>query len=141
MTIMLSRQRIFGHSKKIAAKYKRLPLDEERKLISLAKKGNVSARKKLLLHLIGFFIFRIETTLYPPNIRQFGEDILQECILHAIIKIQSYNLRYKNKWGRPQKFHFSTYLWKGITGLMLMHIKRNKREIRFFDSLKYDIEE
>ena len=98
-------------------------------MIRRARKGNVPARKKLLLHLIGFFIFRIETTLYPPVKREFGEDILQECILFAEKKIKSYNLRYRDKEGLFKKVYFRTYLWKGVTGLMLAHIKRNKKEI------------
>jgi len=78
---------------------------------------------------MGFFIFRIETTLYPPVRREFGEDILQECILFAETKIQRYNLRYRDKEGLFKKVYFRTYLWKGVTGLMLAHIKRNKKEI------------
>ena len=117
----------FGYYKKIAAKYKPLPLDEERRLIRRAKKGNQPARKKLQLHLIGFFIFRIETTLYPPVKREFGEDILQECILFAEKKIKSYNLRYRDKKGLFKKVYFRTYLWKGVTGVMFTYIKRNRK--------------
>jgi hypothetical protein len=115
----------FGYYKKIAAKYKPLPLNEERRLIRHAKKGNQPARKKLLLHLIGFFIFRIETTLFPPVKHKFGEDILQECILFAETKINSYNLRYKDKDGLFKKVYFRTYLWKGVTGVMFKYLKQN----------------
>jgi hypothetical protein len=94
----------FGYYKKTARRYKTLPLDEERRLIRHAKKGDVPARQKLLLHLMGFFIFRIETTLFPHIKREFGEDILQECILFAETKIQKYNLRYKDKTGCFKKF-------------------------------------
>jgi hypothetical protein len=117
----------FGYYRKIAAKHKPLPLDEERRLIRRAKKGNPQAREKLLLHLIGFFIFRIETTLYPPVKREFGEDILQECILFAEIKIKSYNLRYRDENGIFKKVYFRTYLWKGVTGVMFTYIKRNRK--------------
>ena len=104
-------------------------MDEERRLIRRAKKGNQPARQKLLLHLLGFFVFRIEATLYPPVKREFGEDILQECILFAEAKVQKYNLRYKDKDGSFKKVYFRTYLWKGVTGLMFAHIKRNRKEI------------
>ena len=119
-------QTTFSTYKNIAAKHKQLPLAEERRLISLAKKGDLSARKKLLLHLTGFFLFRIETTLYPEIKREFGEDILQECILYADLKVQGYKLRYKDKEGLFKKVYFRTYLWKGITGLMFTYVKQNR---------------
>jgi len=127
----------YSHYKEIALKHPRLPLKEERKLISLAKKGDLSARKKLILHLTGFFIFRIETTLYRQQIRQCGEDILQECILLAINKIQRFKLRYKNKKGDPAHYHFSTYLWKGVTGVMFVCVRRNSREVSVSDFWGY----
>jgi hypothetical protein len=115
----------FRIQNKLAAKYKPLPLEEERRLIRRAKKGSLPAREKLLLHLIGFFIFRMETTLFPPVRHKFGEDILQECILFAETKINSYNLRYKDKEGLFKKVCFRTYLWKGVTGVMLKYLKQN----------------
>jgi hypothetical protein len=111
--------------KEIAKKHKPLPLIDERRLISLAKKGDGSARQKLLLHLIGFFIFRIETSLFPHIKNEFGDDILQECIVFAEGKIDFYKLRYKNKSGVFKKVFLRSYLWKGVTGVMLNHVKRN----------------
>jgi hypothetical protein len=119
---------MFGSYRKLSAEYKPLPLAEERKLIRLAKKGNDPARNKLLLHLTGFFIFRIETTLFSSAKREFGEDILQECILFAQTKIKRYNLRYKDKNGVFKKVYLRTYLWKGITGLMFSYIKKYEKE-------------
>jgi hypothetical protein len=69
--------------KQTASKYGPLSLDDERRLVRRAKKGDQLARKKLLLRLIGFFVFRIETALYPALRHRFGEDILQECLLLA----------------------------------------------------------
>lgn len=118
-------QNTFSHYKKTAAKYTQLPIGEERRLIRLAKKGDIPARKTLLLHLMGFFIYRIETTLFPLVRREYGEDILQECFIFAAAKIKSYRPRYKDKNGVFKKIKFSTYLWKGVTGLMFTHIKKN----------------
>ncbi len=123
----------------IIEQYKKLSLKYERKLIAFAKKGNSLAQNKLLLHLVGFFLFRIKTTLYPSIVKQYGEDILQECLLLAIEKIHTYNLRYKNKTGELQPVHLSTYMWKSVTGLMLSFIKTNK-EICFSNLSSWDIQ-
>jgi hypothetical protein len=112
--------------KQTASKFGPLSLDDERRLVRRAKKGDRLARKKLLLHLIGFFIFRIETTLYPAIRHRFGEDILQECLLFAESRIPRYNLRYKDERGIFKKVYFRTYLWKGVTGVMLTYIKKNR---------------
>ena len=118
--------------------YKKLSLKYERKLIALAKKGSSLAQNKLLLHLVGFFSFRIKTTLYPSIVKQYGEDILQDCLLLAIKKIRTYNLRYKNKIGELQPVHLSTYMWKSVTGLMFGFVKA-KKEICFSDLSSWDI--
>jgi hypothetical protein len=112
--------------KKTASKYGPLSLDDERRLVRRAKKGDQLARKKLLLHLIGFFIFRIETTLYPAIKHRFGEDILQECLLLAESKIPYYNLRYRDEKGIFKKVYFRTYLWKGVAGVIFAYIKKNR---------------
>ena len=116
----------------IIKRCRKLSLKHERKLIALAKKGMSSAQEELLLHLVGFFLFRIKTTLYPSIVKQYGEDILQDCLYLAIKKIRTYNLRYKNKTGELQPVHFSTYMWKSVTGLMLAFVKA-KKEICFSD--------
>lgn len=117
--------------KELAKKHKPLPLIDERRLISLAKKGDSSTRQKLLLHLIGFFIFRIETSLFPHIKNEFGDDILQECIVFAEGKIDCYKLRYKNKSGLFNKVYLRSYLWKGVTGVILNHVKRKSPDGRW----------
>lgn len=119
--------------------HKKLPILRERKLIASAKKGNKLAQNELLLHLTGFFIYRIYTTLYSSIIKQYGEDILQDCFLFTVKVINSYKLRYKNKEGKIQIVHLSTYMWKGITGIMLNHIK-SKKEVCFSNMPKFKIE-
>ena len=114
--------------RKLASKHKKLPRKEERMLISLAKKGDKSSQEKLLIHLIGFFVFRVETSIFSSIIPRCGEDIIQECVLFAVRKIPSYNLRYKDRNGFNKKVCFSSYIWKGITGVMLSYVKQNSRE-------------
>jgi len=116
----------FSEYKKIAAKHKPLSLVDERRLIARAKKGDTSARDKLICHLIGFLLFRIETTLYPCLKNEFGMDIINECILFAEKKINRYNLRFRNKKGKHVKVYLRSYLWKGITGIMITYIKQNR---------------
>jgi hypothetical protein len=123
------RQTVFFTYKKIASRHKKLPSNDERKLISLAKKGDQPAREKLLLHLVGFLIFRIETALSHSVVVRFGEDILQECIIFAMAKIRTYKVRFKNREGIYKSYCFSTYIWKGITGIMFLYLKRNSSEV------------
>jgi hypothetical protein len=118
---------LFEKYRQTITQYRNLPLKEERTLIRLAKRGNLPAQQKLLLHLVGFFIFRIRTTLYPAVAREFGEDILQECLLWTPKKIKSYNLRYRNKKGIFQPVQLRSYIWKGVTGLMFQYVKKNAR--------------
>jgi hypothetical protein len=120
---------VLSHYRKLASRHKKLPCKEERMLISLAKKGDKSSQEKLLIHLIGFFLFRVETSLFPSIIPRFGDDIIQECVLFAMRKIPSYNLRYKDKKGFFKKVCFSSYIWKGVTGVMLSYLKQNTKEI------------
>ena len=130
---------MFTQFQEIVRQHKKLPIQRERKLIASAKKGNKLARNELLIHLTGFFIFRIQTTLYSYIIDQYGEDILQDCFLFTIKVIDSYKLRYKNKVGEKQIVHLSTYMWKGITGIMLNHIK-SRKEVCFSNFPKFKIE-
>ena len=130
---------LFLQLKKTASVHTMLPLPEERNLISLAKKGDIPARQKLQLHLLGFFIFRIETTLHSSKIREFREDILQECVLLASVKIHSYKLRYRTKPGEYKMFRFSTYLWKAVTGIIFQQITKYNNETEYFDSADHEL--
>lgn len=123
---------MFNFYQEIVEQHKKPSLEYERRLIKTAQKGDSSAQEKLLLYLIGFFIFRIRTSLYPKIVNQYGEDILQDCLSLAIKKISTYNLKYKNKTGELHPVHLSTYMWKSITGLMFNFVK-TKREVCFSD--------
>lgn len=117
---------MFDTYQEIARHYKKLSIHYERELITSSKKGNTLARNELLLHLIGFFLYRINTTLNSSLIREYGEDIIQDCLLFAIKKIDTYNLNYKDKNGKTKTFHLSTYMWKGVTGQIINYLKNNK---------------
>jgi hypothetical protein len=119
---------MFEHYKQVIKQYPKLPLLDERRLIRFAKRGNSSAQQTLLLHQIGYFIFRIRTILYPSVVREYGEDILQECLLWTPNKVRSYNLRYRNVKGVFQPVQFRSYIWKGITGVILQYVRKNRRE-------------
>jgi len=116
---------MFEQYRQIIRQYPKLPLQNERRLIRLAKRGDLSAQQTLLLHQIGFFIFRIRTVLYPAVVREYGEDILQECLLWTPKKIRSYNLRYKNKDGIFQPVLLRSYIWKSVMGVMFQYIRKN----------------
>jgi hypothetical protein len=120
---------MFKQYRQIIKQYPKLPLHHERKLIRLAKKGNSPALQTLLLHQVGYFVFRIRTALYPSVVREFGEDILQECLLWTPQKIRSYNLRYRNREGIFQPVLLRSYIWKGITGVIFQYVRNNNREI------------
>lgn len=116
---------MFKQYRQIIKQYPQLTLKHERNLIRLAKRGNTSAQQRLLLHQVGYFVFRIRTVLYPSVAREFGEDILQECLLWTPKKIQSYNLRYRNKKGVFQPVLLRSYIWKGITGVIFQYVRKN----------------
>jgi DNA-directed RNA polymerase specialized sigma24 family protein len=125
---------------KIAQQYKKLSLKHERKLIKSAKKGDLSAQEELLLHLLGFFLYRINSSPYFYLIKKSREDIMQDCLILALKNIQTYNLRYRNDKGEFLSVHLSTYMWKGITGLIINSIKSQK-EICFSDLQDYQIKQ
>jgi hypothetical protein len=126
---------MFKQYRQIIKQYPQLPLKHERNLIRLAKRGDTSAQQTLLLHQIGYFVFRIRTVLNPSVVREFGEDILQECLLWTPKKIQSYNLRYRNKRGVFQPVLLRSYIWKGITGVIFQYVKKNNLEIAFSSTI------
>jgi hypothetical protein len=119
---------MFEQYEQVVKQYPKLPLHDERKLIRLAKRGNCSAQQTLLLHQVGFFIFRIRTTLYPSVVREHGEDILQECLLWTPNKIRSYSLRYRNVKGVFQPVQLRSYIWKGITGVIFQYVRKYRKE-------------
>ena len=81
----------------IVRRYPKIPLPEERRLISEAQKRSKKSKDELVLRHIGFLIFRIHKKVFPHLIQRFGEDLLEETILITYKKIESYNLDYHDK--------------------------------------------
>jgi DNA-directed RNA polymerase specialized sigma subunit len=111
----------------IIHKYPRISLQVERRLIRAAKKGSKQASDELVLRHIGFVIFRIYKRAFPAYARRFGEDILSQAIVLLYKKVQSYNLRYYDKFGKFKPVRFVSYIWKFIDGLILTSLKKELR--------------
>lgn len=116
----------------IIPKYPRISLQEERRLIRRAKKGSSEAADELVLRHIGFVIFRIHKRAFPAYIKRFGEDLASQAMPVLYAKIQTYNLRYRDRDGRFKPVRFSSYVWKRIDGLILDSLKRERRQEKFF---------
>ena len=106
------------------AKYEKLSLDEERRLIAQAKRGDKGKADELILRHIGFVIFRINKIIFPTYRDRFSEDILSQLVLILYDKIQSYDLKYKDKQGNPKPVRFSSYVWKRIDGFIIDYLKK-----------------
>jgi hypothetical protein len=66
------------------------------------------------------------TTVHGSFLVDKGEDIFRECFLYADSKLPRYKLWFKKKDGTFVSYRFSTYLWKGVTGIMMCHLRDNK---------------
>ena len=107
----------------IIRKYPRLSLQDERRLIRQAKKQKEKA-DELVLRQISFVIFRIYKKTFPKYVERFGEDILSQAIFMLYEKIQTYNLRYRDKQGNFKPVRFVSYIWKAIDGHILASVKK-----------------
>jgi len=101
-----------------------LSLNEERRLIAGAKKGNKAETEELVLRHVGFIIFRIHKKAFPAYVVRFGEDILAEALFVLYEKIETYNLHYRDKNGNFKPVRFSSYIWKRIDGFILDSLKK-----------------
>ena len=108
----------------IIRKYPKISLQEERRLIRLAKRGSKEQVEELVLRHIGFVIYRIHKRAFPAYVRRFGEDLLSQAIPVLYQKINTYNLRYRERQGRFKPVRFVSYIWKCIDGLILAALKK-----------------
>ena len=108
----------------IVRRYPRIPLSEERGLISKAQKGSKKSKDEIVLRHVGFLIFRIHKIAFPALIQRFGEDLLEEAILIAYKKIESYNLDYRDEQGNLNPVKFVSYIWKRIDGFIIDYLKK-----------------
>jgi hypothetical protein len=129
---------IFSPYYKIVRQHPRLTRKEERALIRNIWKGDTASRRKLLLHLTGFFLYRTMTTVYGQVLMERGEDILQDCHLLADQRVNFYKLWFKNKDGIFVSYGFTTYLWKYVTGIIMKHIKDACRMAHYDDERLMD---
>ena len=116
----------------IVQRYPRIPLSEERRLISEAQKSSNKSKKEIVLRHIGFLIFRIHRKAFPSLIQRFGEDLLEEAILIIYKKIESYNLDYCDREGNPHPVKFVSYIWKRIDGFIIDSLKKEIQSDRRF---------
>ena len=117
----------------IIRRYPKIPLSEERRLISKAQDGSKESKEELVLRHIGFVIFRIYKVAFPALIRRFGEDLLEEAILIIYKKIESYDLNYCDKHGNSNPVKFTSYIWKRIDGFIIDTLKKELNESNYYD--------
>lgn len=107
----------------IIRQYPRISLSGERQLILKAQNGSKKGKEELVLRHIGFLMFRISRKVFPHLLRRFGDDLLEEAILIAYAKIDTYDLQYRNKQGRLHPVKFASYIWKRIDGFIIDYLK------------------
>ena len=113
----------------ILRRYPKIPLSEERRLILEAQKGSKKSKDELVLHHVGFLIFRIHKRVFSALIYRFGEDLLEEALLIVYRKIESYDLDYRNKQGNLNPVKFISYIWKRIDGFIIDSLKKELKRI------------
>ncbi len=118
----------------LARQYDRLSLAQERRLIAKAQRGSKASTEELVLRHIGFVMFRIRERVYPEYRQRLGEDLLSDAILLLYQKIPAYNLRYRDRTGRPKPVRFSTYIWKRVDGFIIDTINRELRYVRHIEA-------
>ena len=128
---------MFETYRKNIPRYQKLSLDEERRLIAQAKRGDKGKADELILRHIGFVIFRIHRIIFPIYQDRFSEDILSQLVLILYDKIQSYDLNYKDKKCNPKPVRFSSYIWKRIDGFTIDYLKKELARERQQQSLDW----
>ena len=123
--------------KDIIRSYPKIPLSEERRLISKTQKGSKKSKDEIVLRHVGFLIYRIHRKVFPRLIRRFGEDLLAETILIIYKKIESYNLDYHDKQGNPNPVKFVSYVWKRIDGFIVDYLRKelNKPTVPYDETM------
>jgi DNA-directed RNA polymerase specialized sigma subunit len=119
---------MFQTYRKALPQFSKLSLEEERRLIALAKRGSEKHAKEIVLRHISFVIFRLQRVTFPGYLKRFGDDLLSESTLILYQKIKTYNLRYKDKQGNPKPVKFSSYIWKRIDGHILDSLKKETQK-------------
>ena len=124
-------------------KYPKISLYQERRLIKQAQAGSKAKRDELVERHIWFIIFRINKIVVPVYRERFGQDILSEAIFILYDKIETYDLRYKDKYGNPKPVRFSSYIWKRMDGFIIDYLIKElnkERQERSIDLGRPDYE-
>ena len=124
-------------------KYPKISLHQERRLIKQAQEGSKAKKAELVERHIHFVIFRVNKIVYPAYRARLGQDILSEAIFILYDKIETYDLRYKDKYGNPKPVRFSSYIWKRIDGFIIDYLKEElnkERQERSLDLGRPDYE-
>ena len=124
-------------------KYPKISLYQERRLIKQAQEGSDAKKKELVERHIHFIIFRINKIVFPVYRERFGQDILSEAIFILYDKIETYDLRYKDKYGNPKPVRFSSYIWKRMDGFIIDYLIKElnkERQERSIDLGRPDYE-
>ena len=128
---------MFETYRKVIPKYQKLSLDEERHLIAQAKRRCKGKADEIILRHIGFAIFRIHKITFPIYRDRFSEDMFSQLVFILYDKIQSYDLRYKDREGNPKPVRFSSYIWKRIDGFIIDYLKKELNRERQQQSLNW----
>ena len=114
---------MFGTYRHLKHKYPKISLYQERRLIKQAQGRSKKKKNELVERHIWFVIFRINKVAFSAYRTRFGEDILSQAILILYAKIKTYDLRYKDKHGKPRPVRFSSYIWKRIDGFIIDYLR------------------
>ena len=85
---------MWGAYGEIVRQYPRIPVEQERKLIALAKRGSRKSRDEIVLRHVGFVIFRLQRKVFPQHLRRHGPDLLSAAIPVLYQKLKSYTKRF-----------------------------------------------
>jgi hypothetical protein len=122
-----SHSRLWGVYGKLAQRYTKIPLNEERALIAKAQRGSRKSRDEIVFRHIGFVIFRLHRKLFPQYLKSYGPELLSASIPILYQKIRTYDLAYKDREGRPKPVKFASYIWKCVDGFIIKSIKEEIR--------------
>lgn len=126
---------------KIMRQYCKIPLAEERRLIAQAQKGSEKSAEEIVLRHIGFVAFRLRRRVFPEYLKRFGEDLLSDSLTILYRKVQTYDLKYRDRRGCPKPVKFVSYIWKRIDGHIIDSLKKelaNDKKAKLEEALYAD---
>ena len=119
--------------REIARQYDRLPLRQERRLISKAQRGSAKSTEEIVMRHVGFVMYRLRTVVYPSVLWRLGDDLLADTVLMLYEKVKTYDLRYRDRQGRRKPVRFVSYVWKRVDGFIIDALNRERRYVAVED--------